>query len=177
MFFAGQGTRFQRPAKLHTAAHTPKHGPVCRIAACRSGHRCPPSWNPPISFVPSLVLGWRPHAFHPRLSFPLWTFAANPCYDKHYNGRFGEWKARQLKELAGDSFGIPDCEGAYSALLLMYLDQLQSLQNAAAALEKRIASLFSQFNSTLTSITGVGPVLGAVILSEIRDISCFASAD
>ena len=44
------------------------------------------------------------------------------------NGRFGEWKARQLKELSKDSFGIPDCEGAYSALLLLYLDQLQSLQ-------------------------------------------------
>ena len=93
------------------------------------------------------------------------------------NGRFGEWKATQLKELARDSFGIPDCEGAYSTLLLMYLGQLQSLQDAAAALEKRIATLFSQFDSTLTSITGIGPVLGAVILSEIRDISCFTSAD
>lgn len=92
------------------------------------------------------------------------------------NGRFGEWKARQLKELARDSFGIPDCEGAYSALLLLYLDQFQSLQDAATVLEKRIAELFSQFDSTLTSITGIGPVLGAVILSEIRDISCFASA-
>lgn len=93
------------------------------------------------------------------------------------NGRFGEWKARQLKELARDSFGIPDCEGAYSTLLLMYLDQLQSLQDGAAALERRMGELFSQFDSTLTSITGIGPVLGAVILSEIRDISCFASAD
>ena len=93
------------------------------------------------------------------------------------NGRFGEWKARQLKELARDSFGIPDREGAYSTLLLMYLGQLQFLQDAAAILEKRIAELFSQFDSTLTSITGIGPVLGAVILSEIRDISRFASAD
>ncbi len=93
------------------------------------------------------------------------------------NGRFGEWKARQLKELAKDSFGIPDCEGAYSALLLLYLNQLQSLQDDAASLERRIEELFTQFNSTLTTITGIGPVLGAVILSEIRDISCFASAD
>ncbi len=93
------------------------------------------------------------------------------------NGRFGEWKARQLKELARDSFGIPDCEGAYSALLLLYLDQLQSLQDGAASLERRMGEIFSQFGSTLTSITGIGPVLGAVILSEIRDISCFASAD
>ncbi len=93
------------------------------------------------------------------------------------NGRFGEWKARQLKELAGGSFGIPDCEGAYSALLLLYLDQLRSLQDDVASLEHRIEELFTQFNSTLTTITGIGPVLGAVILSEIRDISCFASAD
>ena len=93
------------------------------------------------------------------------------------NGRFGEWKARQLRELARDSFGIPDCEGAYSALLLLHLDQLQSLQDGAASLERRIGEIFSQFDSVLTSITGIGPVLGAVILSEIRDISCFASAD
>ncbi len=93
------------------------------------------------------------------------------------NGRFGEWKARQLKELARDSFGIPDCEGAYSALLLLYLNLLQSLQDDAASLERRIEELFTQFNSTLTTIAGIGPVLGAVILSEIRDISCFASAD
>ena len=63
------------------------------------------------------------------------------------NGRFGEWKARQLKELARDSFGIPDCEGAYSTLLLLYLDQFQALQDAAAVLEKRIAELFSRFES------------------------------
>lgn len=93
------------------------------------------------------------------------------------NGRFGEWKARQLKELARDSFGIPDCEGAYSTLLLLYLNQLQSLQDDAVSLERRIEELFTQFDSTLTTISGIGPVLGAVILSEIRDISCFASAD
>lgn len=93
------------------------------------------------------------------------------------NRRFGEWKARQLKELAKGSFGIPDCEGAYSALLLLYLNQLQSLQDSVASLEGRISEIFFQFDSTLTSITGIGPVLGAVILSEIRDISCFSSAD
>lgn len=93
------------------------------------------------------------------------------------NGHFGERKATQIKGLARDSFGIPDCEDAYSTLLLMYLGQLQSLQDAATALEKRIVARLSQFDSTLTSITGISPVLGAVILSEIRDISCFASAD
>ena len=93
------------------------------------------------------------------------------------NGRFGEWKARQLRDLAKDSFGIQDCEGAYSALILLYLNQIQTLLDGAASLEQRIAELFAQFHSTLTSIAGVGPILGAVILSEIRDISCFAAAD
>lgn len=93
------------------------------------------------------------------------------------NGRFEEGKARQFKELARDNFGIPDYEGAYSALLLPYLDQIQFLKDSATLLERRIGELFSQFDSTLTSITGIGSVPAAIILSEIRDISCFASAD
>lgn len=93
------------------------------------------------------------------------------------NGRFGEWKARQLRELARDSFGVPDCEGTYSALILLYLEQLQTLTAGVDSLERRMEKLFSQFDSTLITITGIGPVLAAVILSEIRDISCFASAD
>ncbi len=92
------------------------------------------------------------------------------------NGRFGERKAQQLKALAKDSFGIPDCEGAYSTLLLLYLDQLQALQDSAALLECRMAELLSQFHTPITSISGIGAVLGAVILSEIRDISRFPSA-
>lgn len=57
------------------------------------------------------------------------------------------------------------------------MNQIQTLLDGAASLEQRIAELFAQFHSTLTSIAGVGPILGAVILSEIRDISCFASVD
>ena len=62
-------------------------------------------------------------------------------------------------------------------LILTYLEQLQSLLNRAASLEQRMEEIFSQFHSPLTSIAGIGPVLGSVILSEIRDISCFASAN
>lgn len=32
---------------------------------------------------------------------------------KSSNGRFGEWKAREIKELARGSFGVADCEGVY----------------------------------------------------------------
>ena len=93
------------------------------------------------------------------------------------NGRFGEWKAREVRACARTSFGLPDLEGAYSALILVYLEQMQHLTDAAAGLDSRISELFSRSPSTITSIPGVGPVLGAVILSEIQDISCFSSAD
>lgn len=40
-----------------------------------------------------------------------------------------------------------------------------------------MAEIFSQFNTPLTSIPGIGPLLGVAILSEIRDISSFSCAD
>ncbi len=40
-----------------------------------------------------------------------------------------------------------------------------------------MSSIFSQLHSTLTSISGMGPVLGVVIPSDIRGVSCFASSD
>ena len=58
------------------------------------------------------------------------------------NGHFGEWKARELKELARNSFGVEDCDGAYSTLILLMLDQIQSLSGKADALEKKYPDCF-----------------------------------
>lgn len=93
------------------------------------------------------------------------------------NGRFGEWKTQQPRETAKGSFGIPDCEGVYSTLILLHLQQLQSLLDGAASLERQMEKIFSQFDTPLTAIPGIGPLLGAAILSEIRDISSFSCAD
>lgn len=92
-------------------------------------------------------------------------------------GHFGEWKARQLKEAACNSFGIEDTCGVYSSLLCVFLEQILSLTEQAAAIEKQITSLLKEFDTQLTSIPGVGIVLAATILSEIGDISRFSSAD
>lgn len=93
------------------------------------------------------------------------------------NGRFGEWKAQELKSLARDSFGVEDCEDIYSMLLLTMLDEIQSLTEKADELEKKISNLLKDFDSTITSIPGIGPILGACILSEIGDVTRFRSAD
>ena len=57
------------------------------------------------------------------------------------------------------------------------LDQIQSLSGKADALEKEISQLFQSFDTSVTTIPGVGPIIGAVILSEVGDISRFSSAD
>lgn len=93
------------------------------------------------------------------------------------NGYFGEWKARELKTLARNSFGIEDCENTYSTLIELMLDQLQSLTETTDELEQKIAELFKKLDSTITSIPGIGPLLGATIISEIGDVSRFSSAD
>jgi hypothetical protein len=93
------------------------------------------------------------------------------------NGRFGEWKARQLKDLARSSFGIEDCDGMYSTVIESFLKQIESLTAEADGLEKQIAVRFKEFDSQLMSIPGIGPVLSATILSEIGDISRFPSVD
>ena len=92
-------------------------------------------------------------------------------------GHFGEWKARQLKEAAQNSFGIDDSCGVYSTLLGMFLEQILSLTDQADSLEKQIASLLKEFDSQLTSIPGIDTVLAATILSEIGNISRFSSSD
>ena len=77
------------------------------------------------------------------------------------NGHFGEWKAQELKALARNSFGIDDCEGAYSMLIGLMLDQIQALTEKTDELEKKIAALLKELDSTITSIPGVGPVRSA----------------
>ena len=93
------------------------------------------------------------------------------------NGRFGEWKAQELKSLARDSFGVEDYHHIYSTLLLPLLHEIQTLTEKADELEKRISSLLKEFDSTITSVPGIGPILGACILSEIGDVTRFRSAD
>ena len=93
------------------------------------------------------------------------------------NGHFGEWKARELKALAKNSFGVEDCENVYADLILLMLGQIQTLREECDKLEERIRALLEQFDTTLTTVPGIGPILAATILSEIGDISRFSSAD
>ena len=93
--------------------------------------------------------------------------------NKASRGRFGEEKAKQLKSVAADSFGIGFAKDAFSFQIKQLMEQLVFLEKQIDDLEKEIALLLKQTDSCITTIPGIGDTLGAIILSEIGDIHRF----
>ena len=58
----------------------------------------------------------------------------------------------------------------------MLIEQIQMLQKQRDLLKKDIANIMEQVNSPICSIPGIGTWLGAIIISEIGDITRFKSA-
>lgn len=96
---------------------------------------------------------------------------------KASNGFYGLAKAQEIKAAAKDSFGIPDTYGAYASLIKIYIDQISSIGEQIDELSQKIEEIFNELGSRITTITGIGSVLGAIIVSEIGDISRFSSVD
>ena len=90
-------------------------------------------------------------------------------------GRYDSSKALQIKELAGHSIGT--YSHANVMALLCCLDLIAFYDNQIKAIEKEIADIMKNINSTITTVPGIGTVLGAVILSEIGNIERFSNAN
>lgn len=89
-------------------------------------------------------------------------------------GRFGEAKAEEIRNAAKNSFGITIATSAFSMQLRQLLEMVGLLERQVGELEHEIGVYMERMGSCITSCPGVGSVLGAVILSEIGDISRFA---
>lgn len=92
-------------------------------------------------------------------------------------GRFKREKAEKIKAAAQNSFGALLCTDSTSFMLKQFVEQIKFLENQLDELNEMISERLAEFNSPITSITGIGDVLGASILSEIGDISRFESTD
>jgi transposase len=84
-------------------------------------------------------------------------------------------KAEKLSNLAAHSFGVTFCRDSFSFQLKMLLEQMKFIEKQVKDTEKEIKALLKKLDSPITTVPGIGPVLGAVILSEIGDISRFAN--
>jgi len=96
--------------------------------------------------------------------------------NKASRGRFNINKANQLKETANNSFGIKFAKDAFSFQIKQIISQIIFIENLLDELEKEIALFLSKTNLVITSIIGIGDVLGAIIVGEIGDVSRFPSA-
>ena len=93
--------------------------------------------------------------------------------NKASKGQFKKEKAEQLKQAAQNTFGISFASDAFSFQIKQLIQQISFLENQLSELEQQISELLHQTNQFITTITGIGDVLGAVIVSEIGDIHRF----
>lgn len=96
--------------------------------------------------------------------------------EKASRGRLGAEKAVEIQNAAKNSFGIVMASCSFSLIIRQYIEQIRSLESSVDIFDTEIARLLSGFDTQLTTITGVGSTLAAVILSEIGgDIRRFSS--
>ncbi|MGN0729801.1 IS110 family transposase [Treponema sp.] len=92
------------------------------------------------------------------------------------NGKFSIKKAEALMEIARNSFAARISSQTFSLMIKQMIEQIELVERQIQELEQLIAEYFNSFNTKITQIPGIGPVLGASILSEIGDINRFSSS-
>ncbi len=91
------------------------------------------------------------------------------------HGRLKRSRADELKSLAQNSIAAYNYGDAFE--LRQTVQRIQFLSSQMSEIEREIDSVMLELNSPITSIPGIGNLLGATILSEIGDISNFPNPD
>ena len=102
--------------------------------------------------------------------------ALSELLSKASRGRFGISKASEIQESASNTFGISFARDAFAFQIKQIIAQINFIENQLQELEIEISTLLHKTNQVITTIIGIGDVLGAVIIGEIGDISRFESA-
>lgn len=95
---------------------------------------------------------------------------------KASKGRFSINKALEIKEKALNTFGVSFAKSAFSFQIKQIISQISFIESQIEELEIEISKLLHSTNQVITTITGIGNVLGAIIIGEIGDISRFETA-
>jgi len=92
-------------------------------------------------------------------------------------GRFGGAKAAEIRETAKNSFAALLSSQTLSLLIKQMIEQIRLLERQIEDIETIIAEKLAAQDTPITTIPGIGNVLGAAILSEIGDISRFSGPE
>lgn len=87
--------------------------------------------------------------------------------------KIGQSTAEKLINSAKNSFGITFSRESFTFQLKLLIEQIKFIEGQIQDCETKIKELMKKINSPITTIPGIGIVLGAVILSEFGDINRF----
>lgn len=89
--------------------------------------------------------------------------------------KVGTAKAQLLKAAASSSFGVTFAKNSFTFQLKALIGQISFIEKQVEETEAEISGIMGKLESPITTITRIGSVTGAAILSEIGDISKFDS--
>lgn len=91
-------------------------------------------------------------------------------------GRNGREKAELIKSAAHSSIGISYATDSFSFQIKQLIEQIGFIEKQIEDIDKEMEKILAESEySVITTISGIGPVLGCIIVSEIGDISRFES--
>jgi transposase len=88
---------------------------------------------------------------------------------------FAANKLTQISEIAAKSFGLTFCKDSFSLQLRLLLEQIKFIEAQVCDVEAEIHIILKKIHSPITTVPGIGFVIGATILGEIGDISRFST--
>lgn len=92
-------------------------------------------------------------------------------------GRHGLTKAEEIQAVASRSIGIGFLSDALRVQMSCLLQQLTLLETQRQLLDQEIVAIMETLPQHITSIPGIGPVTGAIILAEIGDVHRFPAPE
>ena len=92
-------------------------------------------------------------------------------------GRLGINKAEEIQSRARETFGIKFAKRSFSFQIKQIISQISFLEEQLKEIEIEISCLLEDICPVITTITGIGSILGASIVSEIGNISRFERAN
>ena len=95
---------------------------------------------------------------------------------KASKGRLGTLKASEIKESATKTFGVTFAKDAFAFQIKQIIAQINFIEEQLKELETEISRLLHQTNQVVTTIIGIGDIIGGIIIGEIGDIARFESA-
>lgn len=87
--------------------------------------------------------------------------------------KIGPDKAQILSNAAAHSFGVTFCRDSFTFQLRMLIEQMKYIETQVKDTEAEIKRIMRELDSPIMTIPGIGKTTGAVILSEIGDVTRF----